>query len=84
VIVQSPDENLGLEVDTSEESQEDVNDGHPYDEHEEDIASSNHSENEPSSPITPKSSLPLSLVSSEKPDSLEAEESATGKADQQH
>src|SRR6266853_1480086 len=83
VTVRSSDEGLGLEVDTSEESEESLIGEHLHVEPAEDTASSNDSENEPSSPIISKSPIPPSLVPSSKPGSLGAEESATGKPDWQ-
>jgi hypothetical protein len=84
VIVRSSDEGLGLEVDTSdEEPEERLNDEHSDVEHSEDIGSSNDSENEPSSPFTPKSQIPPPLGLSRRPGSPGAEGSATGKYDRQ-
>jgi len=78
--VPSSDEGLGLEVDTSdEEPEERVNDEHPYVEPADDSGSSNDLENEPSSPIIPKSTIPPCLAPSRKPEHLGAEESVTGK-----
>jgi hypothetical protein len=69
-----------LEVDTSdEELEERVNDEHTYADSAEDSGSSNDLENEPSSPIIPKSTITPSLAISRKSESLEAEESVTGK-----
>jgi hypothetical protein len=69
-----------LEVDTSdEELEERVNDEHPCVESADDSGSSNDLENEPSSPIIPKSTIPPSLAPSRKSESLGAEESVTGK-----
>ena len=79
--VPSSDEDLGLEVDTSdEELEERVNDEHTYSDSAEDTGSSNDLENEPSSPIIPKFTILPSLAISRKSESLEAEESVTGKA----
>ena len=62
----SSDEGLGLEVDTSdEEPEERVNDEHTYVESE-DSGSSNDLENDPSSPIVPKSTIPPPRASSRK------------------
>jgi hypothetical protein len=75
VAVPSSDEGLGLEVDTSdEELEERVNDEHPYVESAEDDGSSSDLENEPSSPIILKSTMPPSLAP-------RAEGSVTGKPD---
>ena len=75
----SSDEGLGLEVDTSDkELEERVNDEHTYVESE-DSGSSNDLENDPSSPIIPKSTIPPSRAPSRKSEFLEAEESVTGK-----
>jgi hypothetical protein len=79
VAVPSSDEGLGLEVDTSdEELEERVNDEHTYVESE-DSGSSNDLENDPSSPIIRKFTIPPSREPSRKLESLEAEESVTGK-----
>lgn len=81
--VSSLDESLGLEVDTSdEELEERVNDEHPDVELAEDSGSSNDLENEPSSPIIPKSTIPPSRAPSRKLESVGAEESVTGKPSQ--
>ena len=86
--VSSLDESLGLEVDTSdEELEERVNDEHHDVELAEDSGSSNDLENEPSSPIIPKSTIPQSTIPpsrapSRKPESVGAEESVTGKHSQ--
>jgi hypothetical protein len=78
------DEGLKLEVDTSdEENEEFLGDEHPDIESAEEDASIN-SENESDSPITPKSAIPPSLIPSRGPGSLRAEESVTGKPDRQH
>lgn len=79
MIVRSSDESLGLEVDTSEESEERLNDEGPDVEAAEETASSNDSENEPSSPFAPKFLIPLSQV----PSRGQEEGSATGKPDRQ-
>jgi hypothetical protein len=78
------DEGLGLEVDTSDEENEELlGDEHPDIESAEEDASIN-SENESDGPITPKSAIPPSLIPSRGPGSLGAEESVTGKPDRQH
>ena len=77
--VRSSDEDLGLEVDTSDEESEELNYEHSYAEPAEDTGSSSDSENEPSSPFTPKSPILPPLVLSRRPDSPRAEESVTGK-----
>ena len=78
------DEGLKLEVDTSdEENEEFLGDEHPDIESAEEDASIN-SENESDSPITPKSVIPPSLIPSRGPGSLGTEESVTGKPDRQH
>jgi hypothetical protein len=82
VVVLSSDEDLGLEVDTSdEEVEERVNDKYPHVQSEEDDGSSSDLEDEPSSPIIPKSTIPLSLAPSRQSNLLRAEESVTGKPD---
>jgi hypothetical protein len=75
VIVRSSDESLGLEVDTSEGSEERLSDEGPDVEAAEETGSSNDSENEPSSPFTPKSRISTSQI----PSKRQEEESATGK-----
>jgi hypothetical protein len=80
VAVPSLDESLGLEVNTSDEELEEcVNDEHPDIELAEDSGSSNDLENEPSSPIIPKSTIPPSRAPSRKLESIGVEESVTGK-----
>lgn len=80
MVVPSLDESLGLEVDTSdEELEERVNDEHPDVELAEDSGSSNDLENEPSSPIIPKFTIPPSRAPSRKPEAVGDEESVTGK-----
>lgn len=80
MVVPPSDEGLGLEVDTSdEEIEERVNDKHPYVQSPEDDGSSS-LEDEPSSPIIPKPTIPSS-VPSRQPEFLRAEESVTGKPD---
>jgi hypothetical protein len=82
VVVLSSDEDLGLEVDTSdEEIEERVNDKHPHVQSAEDDGSSSDPEDEPSSPIIPKSTMPSSLAPSRQPEFLRTEESVTGKPD---
>jgi len=81
VVVPPSDEGLGLEVDTSdEEIKERVNDKHHVQSAEDDGSSSN-LEDEPSSPIIPKSIIPSSLAPSRQPEFLRDEESVTGKPD---
>ena len=80
--VPSSNEGLGLEVDTSDEEPEEcVNDEHAYVESE-DSGSSNDLENDPSSPIIPKSTIPPPRAPSRKSEFSEAEESVTGKPGQ--
>jgi hypothetical protein len=79
MIVRSSDESLGLESDTSEESQERLNDEDPDVEAAEETASSNDSENEPSRSFTHKSPMTPSQVLSRR----QEEECATGKPDRQ-
>lgn len=82
MVVPSSDEGLGLEVHTSDEEIEDrVNDKHPDVQSAEDDGSSSDLEDEPSSPIIPKSTIPSSLAPSRQPEFLRAEESVTGKPD---
>ena len=82
MVVPCSDEGLGLEVDTSDEEIEDrVNDKHPRVQSPEDGGSSSDHEDEPSSPIIPKSTIPSSLAPSRQPEILRTEESVTGKPD---
>jgi hypothetical protein len=82
MVLPSSDEGLGLEVDTSdEENEERVNDKHPEVQSAENDGSSSDLEDEPSSPIIPKPTMPFSLVPSRQPEFLRAEESVTGKPD---
>jgi hypothetical protein len=79
VVVPSSDEGLVLEVNTSdEEIEERVNDNHPHVQSPEDDGSSSDLEDEPSSPIIPKSTIPSSAPSRQ-PEFLRVEESVTGK-----
>jgi hypothetical protein len=82
MVLPSSDEGLGLEVDTSdEENEERVNDKHPEVQSAENDGSSSDLEDEPSSPIIPKPTMPSSLVPSRQPEFVRAEESVTGKPD---
>jgi hypothetical protein len=84
VVVPSSDEGLGLEVNTSdEEIEERVNDKHPHVQSPEDDGSSSDLEDEPSSPIIPKSTI-SSSAPSRQPAILSVEESVTGKPDRGH
>jgi len=78
----SSDEGLGLEVDTSDEEIEGrLNDKRPHVQSAEDDGSSSDLEDEPSSPIIPKSTVPSTLAPSRQPEFSRAEESVTGKPD---
>lgn len=82
MVVPSSDEGLGLEVHTSDEEIEDrVSDKHPDVQSAEDDGSSSDLEDQPSSPIIPKSTIPFSLAPSRQLEFLRAEESVTGKPD---